>query len=701
MSAGELAWRVACKLRGAIDARMLPSRALPLDAGSIAHSLDPAELFQPAAVSPILCGGSSGGEIAGGTGAALGMARSWCSGSRDAGYRDEWRQALVTQADQAMQHRVALFDLDDVYLGDPINWNFEPKAQRPTSTGPAAGIDYRDYAVTGDCKWVWEPNRHQHLVVLGRAARVTGDRRYAEEVVSQIDSWITQCPYGYGMNWRSPLELAIRLINWCWAIELVRPFGVVTGEFVGRLVPAVYRHLWDIQRHYSRYSSANNHLIGEAAGVFIGASYFAGLRDASKWRSRAAEILRREISAQTFPDGGTREQATSYHLFVTEFFLLTGICARSTDSDLGAGYWQRLERMLDFTHSLCEGGPLPMFGDADDGYVLDLGGRANAVHSLLSTGAVLFSRPEFKALAGSPAEATWWLTGEAGCDGFDRLPPAAGRQLESKALPDAGYYLLQCGARGKDSAISAIVDCGPLGMEPIFAHGHADALSLVLRVGGRDVLIDPGTFDYFTYADWRDYFRSTRAHNTATVADADQSLNLGKFLWSRPAAALCRSWRATEQGSEFVGEHHGYARLRDPVVHRRTVALSGRDAELVVTDRFEADDRHDVALHWHVAEGCSVEVLGDSLVVIDFGCGRLRMELPQKLAVSAVFGREAPPLGWVSRGYHRKSASWTLVASGKIDGTTAFATRMRVLPVPSISGRTLRRTADAGAARKN
>jgi len=55
-------------------------------------------------------------------------------------------------------------------------------------------------------------------------------------------------------------------------------------------------------------------------------------------------------------------------------------------------YWKRLEKMLDFASAMIEGGPPPMFGDCDDGYVLDLGGAGDALYGLLSIGAVPFQQ---------------------------------------------------------------------------------------------------------------------------------------------------------------------------------------------------------------------------------------------------------------------------------------------------------------------
>jgi len=105
----------------------------------------------------------------------------------------------------------------------------------------------------------------------GRAYRLTGETRFAQAVAEQIDSWLEQNPFGIGMNWRSGLELAIRLISWVWALDLIEGSGVVDQRLRHRILDSAARHIWEIDRKYSRGSSVNNHLIGEAAGVFVAA----------------------------------------------------------------------------------------------------------------------------------------------------------------------------------------------------------------------------------------------------------------------------------------------------------------------------------------------------------------------------------------------------------------------------------------------
>jgi Heparinase II/III-like protein/Heparinase II/III N-terminus len=591
-----------------------------------------------------------------------------------------WRRRLVEQADRIVEGRLSFFNLHDRYLGNPIDWNCDHDGGQAAPLRFAPSIDYRAYRVTGDAKVVWEPNRHHHLVVLGRAYRATGDVGYAAAAVAQLESWWRQCPVGMGMNWRSPLELAIRLINWVWTIGLIRDSGLVGHDFRARLLEIVYLHLWEITRKYSRGSSANNHRIGEAAGVFIATSYFRELDARGRWRDQSRAILAEEIGTQTYPDGGSREQALGYHLFVLQFFLIAGVVARWGGDDFSAAYWSRLERMLEFAGALTEGGDTPpMFGDADDGYVLDLGSGPGDVSGLLSVGAILFGRSDFKAWAGGYAEPARWLLGRGSRAAFDAIPPApADSSLASRAFRESGYYVLQCGRRGTADRVSVFFDCGELGFESIAAHGHADALSFTLRAFGCDVFLDPGTYDYFTFPAWRNYFRGTRAHNTIVIDDADQSSMLGAFLWGARARARCLAWEPRADGGTVVGEHDGYTRLPDPLRHRRTLDLDGASRILSVQDDLLGSGRHSVAMYFHLAEDCVLSEVGPNRYQIAVGGGAVTLEVDRRLTVQCLRGSEHPIGGWVSRGYHRKTPTTTLVASGVSRGNVSLVSRVLI-----------------------
>lgn len=605
----------------------------------------------------------------------------WCSapaGSAEAA----WRDRLLKTAADIEAHRLTFFDLERHDLGPVIDWNRDCRSGRRTPLRFGRWIDYRDFSLAGDCKLVWEPNRHHHLVVLARAYRASGEERYARAVLGQLESWLDACPFGRGINWRSTLELGIRLINWVWALDLIRETGLPSGPLRSRILESVHHHVWEIAGRYSGGSSANNHLVGEAAGVLVATAYFEGLDPGARLHDESREILAHEILRQSYEDGGTREQATGYQVFVLQFYLVVEAVARAIGKPMPPSFESRLERMLDFVHGLAEAGPLPAFGDADDGRVLDLNGRDAVWQSWLGVAAVRFERPDFAQVGdGGPSETARWLLGRGAPERLEALKErATDTPLAPRAFPESGYYLLQSGGRADGSCVSVVFDCGELGFGSIAAHGHADALSFTLRAFGRDLLVDPGTFDYFSYPEWRRYFRSTRAHNTIEIDGLDQSTMEGPFLWGQRAQARCLRWEPAAGGGCVSGEHDGYRRLPDPVIHRRTLELAGTPPVLTITDLILAEGGHDVALSFHAAETAEVTARGPRSFEIRVQGGVARLTFDEALTVQALRGSEEPMGGWVSRGYHRRSPSTTLIGRARTQGPRTFVCRVELHP---------------------
>ncbi|KAF0189870.1 MAG: heparinase II/III family [Desulfobulbaceae bacterium] len=660
MSPAEILWRIQGKCLDQADAYRIPRGRFPSLDEAMAKA-DRTSWQPPFRVSDLKVG-------------------EWMHASASP-QEQGWCAALIEQADKIASHKLSYFHLRDHDHGHPINWNKDHGSNIDAPTRLAQKIDYRDMKEAGDCKLVWEPNRHQHLTTLARAYRASGHNNYALAIKEQLESWLSQCPYGYGMNWRSPMELSIRLINWVWAIDLTLESGIFSSSFRDHLLHSLYLHLWEVTRKYSQGSSANNHLIGEAGGVFIATSYFPQMTNAAKWQEESFAILCREIELQTFADGSNKELALEYQFFVLQFFLVCGLVGRWCGKEFPAHYWRNVEQQLCFLGQLQEGGGSPVFfGDADDGYVLNLGDSHTDPKPLLASGALLCNSSRCKAWAPDYTESLRWLFGAAGREKFAAIAPdQSSNQLASHAFPDSGFYLLQSGHKNTDEQISVLFDCGQLGFGTIAAHGHADALSFSLKAFGEDLLIDPGTYDYFTYPEWRQYFRSTLAHNTMEVDGQDQSIMLGLFLWGKRAAARCLDWQQTENGGRVKGEHDGYTRLADPLLHRRSLELDGQKRILQITDEVLAQGEHTIRLAFHCAPTCSLRKLNDHEFRLTGQNGGAILRIDPILAAEIFQGSTQPLLGWASNGYHRKQPCPTLVARADISGETKISCTISLL----------------------
>lgn len=603
--------------------------------------------------------------------------------------------AVVKAADDILAGRFDVFALQGEQLGFPPDWNRDPRTGRRAPLSFGKTLDYRNEALVGDIKYLWEPNRHLELVTLAQAWRLTQDVTYLKGARTLLASWFAACPYPLGPNWTSSLEHAIRLLNWSAAWHLLGGgdsllfSGTEGADFRRRWLGSIYQHCHFIAGHFSRYSSANNHLLGEYMGLWFGSLTWPLWRESARWRAVARQGLEQEVVTQIGPDGFNREQAIWYHHEVMDMLLLSGLAAQAHGEDFSDVYWRRVEAMLEVIASFLDiAGNLPMIGDSDDATMIRLSYEPGfcVYRSLLATGAVRFGRADFARKAGRLDQKSRWLLSarpeffdhpQALDARFDALVARQGGSLPVRqSFPDAGYYLLGGDFEGP-SEIRLLADAGSLGYLSIAAHGHADALALWLSVMGQELLVDPGTYAYHTHKKWRDYFRGTAAHNTVRVDGTDQAVSGGNFMWLRHANARCVVWELGQEQDRWQGEHDGYRRLKDPVIHRREVLLDKVARKLLVRDCLECRAEHRVERFWHLAEDCQilereVEVVARKRDVTL----RIRSRGTAAMTIEVVRGREDPPLGWVSRRFDVKVPTSTLVISDTITGATTLETEI-------------------------
>ena len=601
--------------------------------------------------------------------------------------------AYAAAADRVLAGTFEVLALREAPLGFPPAWNVDPKTGTCAPLGFGKTLDYRSRRLVGDVKYLWELNRHLELVTLAQAWHLTGEPRFAEGCRRLIDSWLAECPYPFGANWCASLELAIRLANWACAWQLLGAeasivfAGVEGAGFRQRWLACIHQHCHFVSGHLSRHSSANNHLLGEAAGLAIAALTWPMWKSSARWLARGLAELDAQALVQNHEDGVNKEQAIWYHVAVADLLLLAGLTARANGREPAEAYWRRLESMIEFVASIMDvAGNVPAFGDADDGILVRWAplDRGQLFRSLLATGAVLFGRAELARKASRFDDKSRWLLGDAAEESFARLL-ARDRSVEPAHLPlprffpQGGYYLLG-DAFDTPREVKIVADAGALGYLSIAAHGHADALSFTLSAAGQPLLIDPGTFAYHCDPGWRRYFRGTRSHNTVCVDGLDQSRPAGSFLWLDHARTTVEAFEpAGGPGTRerLIASHDGYGRLSDPVRHRRKLEYDRERFLLAVTDELVCRRAHRIELNWHFAPECSVG-LSDGTVVVQRAGVRLTLRTDPRLVCSLASGREAPPGGWFSPSYDLKVPATSVTASTDIQGSTSFVTEIRI-----------------------
>ncbi len=523
-------------------------------------------------------------------------------------------EQIVERAERVCEHRFHLLGFDAVDDGAEIDWHCDRAHGKRAPRKPWFRMKYLDFAEVGDSKVTWELNRHQHLVTLAKAFRLSGDQKFAAELFRQWEHWHAENPYPIGINWASSLEVAFRSLSYLWVYFLLADSPVMSEGFRAALIRSLAVSGRHIDCYLSTYFSPNTHLLGEAVALFFIGTLCPEIPAARRWQQRGWQIVQQEAERQVQNDGMHFEQSVYYHVYALDFFLHSAVLASVNHIPAPVQFDRTLERMLEALGLLARGGAMPQLGDDDGGRLFDPA-RNRRAHLLdpLATGAVLFGRGDFKMLAGGQREETLWLLGEAGLEEFDRLAPVAPAR-NSVAFRASGLYLMT----GDHPDRQLVIDAGPQGAHTA-GHGHADALSLTASSGGHDLLIDSGTLEYVGADGERNRFRGTKAHNTLLVADHDQAEPKGPFSWGRLPKVEAEGWIVGQTFDLFAGSHDGYSRLPNAVTHRRFV-FSLKSGFWLVRDQALGFGEYQLDLRWHLAPGID-PVGGQANLFLSYGHG--------------------------------------------------------------------------------
>jgi hypothetical protein len=305
----------------------------------------------------------------------------------------------------------------------------------------------------------------------------------------------------------------------------------------------------------------------------------------------------------------------------------------------------------------------PRQGDGDDGVGLLLDHPAyDRWKGLLATGTRIFGPlPWWPKLAEEDVRTALWTRA------IKRPELSASRpSVRPNLFEDAGHVYLRAGSSNEE--IWCRCDHGPHGFLSIAAHAHADALSIEIRVGGVQVLADPGTYCYHGDPQWRAYFRSTRGHNTLELLGRDQSISGGPFLWTQQAETRLLAADGLDEQSpkaRWQAEHTGYLAQGGPV-HCRTVILNRKRRILTIRDQLSRGTTEALptrlAFHFGPEVDCQ---LAAGTALLSWPGGNATLELSEALSWTLHRGEVHPPFGWFSPSFDRKIPSFSLLGTGE------------------------------------
>jgi hypothetical protein len=295
-------------------------------------------------------------------------------------------------------------------------------------------------------------------------------------------------------------------------------------------------------------------------------------------------VVREELDRQVEADGAHFERSTYYHVYAVDMFLLHAVLAAPDRL-----YREKLARMVEFLSALLgDSGAIPLIGDDDGGRLwFPYGSRVRFGRATVAACSVFLGLKYWPYESEDLHPAATWLFGERVREPLPSCASTGGSRL----FRDSGIAVLRAGP------LKVVVDAGSFGPGNA-GHSHSDTLSLCIRLGDEELLLDPGTYTYVADPLWRNRFRGSAAHNTVRVDGCDQAQAAGPFRWRAKPVVRIQSWDSSED-ADFLDASCMTQTGNGLVTHRRRVLLLKPNAVLIVDDVDGPPGNHLLEQFWH------------------------------------------------------------------------------------------------------
>lgn len=498
------------------------------------------------------------------------------------GIVEEERNVILQAADQSLRHEFDLLGSGIVHL-DPINWHLDFKSGQQWRKRYYQELGFIKGA---DIKVPWELSRCQHLLWLGEAYLLTGEGKYAQEVIDVINWWIDDNPLMYTVNWKCAMDVAFRAVNWMFALNMIVSFEGFDSKFSSKVMKSIWQHGFFIKNNLEKQIPfSNNHYASDIIGLFyIGELFNYCLRGRALKRFALHEYIA-EVRKQILPSGVHYERSISYHRLMTEMFSYPVYLLERTGERVPLSNLELIRRMYEYVASYTKpNGFAPLIADNDDARFVPFMKRDFRIHNYLNNPKSIENR--FIACG--------------------RVPLFCSQPISLRIYEDAGiaivrnqnaYLLFNNGGYSKYPSNNQIL---------IGTHTHNDLLSFELALRGKDIIIDPGTFLYTSSDTDRNAFRATAKHSTIMVDDEEQNWFSGPFELRRNLykGSIVQDIDGSIEGS--------YSTIIGKMQHKRRIKLS--DNGCVITDTLMKEgDAHYANFYFHFSEGINPEIRGNEL----------------------------------------------------------------------------------------
>jgi hypothetical protein len=410
----------------------------------------------------------------------------------------------------------------------------------------------------GDIKYVWEKSRFSYLYTIIRYDfHFQSDQ--SELVFKEILDWINKNPLNYGPNYISSQEIALRLLNWTFALYYYKNSPALTEEVFQKIIHSLYWQAKHIEKNidFSRIAVRNNHAISECTGLYLIGWMFPFFPESQQWQEDSKDWLEEEGLYQVYADGSFLQFSMNYHRIVVQLFTWVFYLGKKNGDIFSIELHKRLKTSVEFLyqHQDLETGYLPNYG-ANDGSLFfplnscdyrDFRPQLNALYHYF------YQKPLYG--PGLWNEDLHW---------YNYTPIFTNHvpdEQRSKAYKTGGFFVL------RDAQKFAFIRCGSHKDRP----SQADNLHVDLWLNGKNIIRDAGSFKYNASPEELKFFMGTASHNTIQFGDHDQMLRGSRFIWYYWSQALDVDIFEQADAVSFQGKAQVYQQLNPEILHLRKV----------------------------------------------------------------------------------------------------------------------------------
>jgi len=573
---------------------------------------------------------------------------------------------VIEKAEKSAQGSILTFSKIRRNYGNPKQWNYNPIGDRQWPNVHYSQV-MKYEPECGDIKLVWELNRFGFVYDYVRAYYLTEDSHWCRVFCDDIRNWQENNPYRLGPNWNSGQELAIRVLAWLFGLYAFSRNTYFTEEDFEIIVSLMFLHGEHLETNinYARKAVHNNHLIGEALGLYAIGLYFPWFKQSKRWKSLGRYLLENDCLRQFYDDGGYCQNSHNYHRLALYYYLWAYRIAELNGEPLDNKVTEVMEKSLHFLLAQINepNGMLPNYG-ANDGALLTPWTSCDYTDYrplLNSLNYLIYRERLFK--PGPWDEELLWFFGPEALESPIKEPV-----VKSESFPVAGLHVLR-----QSPEDFVVFRCGSV----IDRFGQADQLHVDIWWKGINIAQDAGSYLYNDELEFHHHFVGTSSHNTVTVDDENQMLLCRRFKFLYWTKAKLLDFNIHKEIQEVMGEHYGFFRLKEPFIHRRKVVSVNRDISVIVDKVFGKEKlqfAHKIRLHWLLAKFNYDQFKMKNWHVIKLATPNesfcvllmvLNDEDNQVIQpeVESIVGMKNCPRGWISRYYSYKEEAISLSVS--------------------------------------